>query len=113
MVRDKNNDDRSDGLDLEIAPGGHVGLTPRRSPMERTCRIFLVGLRGSGKTTIARLLAERIGWNWTDADDVIEQRHGKTIRELFAEEGEASFRDKESKILVELCGLDRHVIATG
>jgi len=75
--------------------------------------IFLIGYRGSGKTTVARLLAEALGWSWLDADEVLEQRHGKTIRQIFATEGEAAFRDKEEAILAELCKLERHVIATG
>jgi shikimate kinase len=84
--------------------------TSRSSPGER---VFLIGSRGSGKTTVARLLAEWLGWSWLDADDVLEQRHGRTIRAIFAAEGEASFRDKESAVLADLCRLERHVLATG
>jgi shikimate kinase len=76
-------------------------------------RWFLIGYRGSGKTTVARLLAQRLGWSWLDADEVLENRHGRSIRTIFAEEGEAGFREKESAVLVGLCKLDRHVIATG
>src|SRR5205807_9673360 len=75
--------------------------------------IFLIGARGSGKTTVARLLAERIGWAWLDSDEEIERRCGKTIREIFAAEGESGFRGKESALLTEFCRLQRHVIATG
>ncbi len=75
--------------------------------------IFLIGSRGTGKTTVARLLAERLGWTWTDADHVLEQKAGKTIRAVFAEEGEAGFRAREEAVLAELCGLRNHVIATG
>jgi shikimate kinase len=74
---------------------------------------FLVGYRGSGKTTVARLLARQLGWSWLDADEVLESRYSSSIRATFASEGEAAFREKESAILVELCKLDRHVIATG
>lgn len=76
-------------------------------------RIFLIGYRGSGKTSVARLLAGRLGWNWLDADTVLEARHGRTVRQIFAEEGEAGFRDKEAALLEELCRCDGHVIATG
>lgn len=76
-------------------------------------RIFLIGHRCTGKTTVARLLAEKLGWDWLDADEVLETRFGTTIREIFASEGEAGFRDKEEKIFAELCQLPRHVIATG
>ncbi len=54
--------------------------------------IFLIGARGSGKTTVARLLAERLGWRWLDADEEIERRSEKTISEIFAAAGEARFR---------------------
>ena len=75
--------------------------------------IFLIGYRGTGKTTVARLLAAALGWPWLDADDVLERHHGTRIRDLFATEGEAAFRDKEEAILVNLCKLSRHAIATG
>lgn len=76
-------------------------------------RAFLVGPRGSGKSTVARLMAGRLGWSWLDADVVLERRAGQTVREIFASEGEAGFRRRESELLAELCGLDHHVIATG
>jgi shikimate kinase len=75
--------------------------------------LFLIGYRGSGKSTVAQLLARRLGWDWCDADAVLEARHGRTIRQIFDEEGEAGFRDKEAALLREHCGLDNHVIATG
>src|SRR4051794_15326813 len=75
--------------------------------------IFLVGYRGSGKSTVARLLAGRLGWGWVDADHVLEGRAGRSIREVFAAEGEAGFRDRESAVLTDLCRLERHIIATG
>jgi shikimate kinase len=74
---------------------------------------FLVGARGTGKTTAARLIADRIAWNWCDADTLLEERAGKTIRQIFTEEGEASFRDRESALLQELAGLQGCVVATG
>ena len=75
--------------------------------------IFLVGYRGTGKTTVAGLLAEKLGWPWIDADSLLEQAQGKTIREIFATEGEESFRDREEAILHDLSKLSQHVIATG
>ncbi len=59
------------------------------------------------------MLAERLGWEWADADDVLEANHGKSIRGIFAEEGEAGFRDKEAAVLVDLCGRRRCVVSTG
>ena len=76
-------------------------------------RVFLVGYRGTGKSTVARLLAERLGWDWADADAVLEARAGKTIRQMFAEDGELAFRDLEAAVLTELCGRRRCVVATG
>ena len=79
----------------------------KRSPL------FLIGYRGAGKTTVARLVAEKLGWSWIDADALLEERAGRTIRQIFAEEGEASFRDRETALLEELSLRNEHVIATG
>jgi shikimate kinase len=76
-------------------------------------RVFLIGYRGSGKTCVARLLAERLGWQWVDADAVLEERAGRSIREIFATDGEAAFRHLEAELLADLCRRNHHVIATG
>jgi shikimate kinase len=76
-------------------------------------RIFLIGPRGSGKSTVARVLAELLGWSWLDADAELERRIGRSIRTLFAEEGEEGFRNREADLIRELVLLSRHVIATG
>lgn len=82
--------------------------------MREPCqRIFLIGYRGTGKTTTAGVLAKRLGWDCCDADVLLEQRHERTIRQIFAEEGEAGFRAREAALLVQLAALPRHVIATG
>ncbi len=75
--------------------------------------IFLIGPRGSGKSTVAVLLAEQLGWGWADADACLEERAGRSIRQVFAEEGEAGFREREAAVLAELCGRERCVVATG
>jgi shikimate kinase len=82
-------------------------------PTPNSSIIFLIGFRCTGKTTVARLLAEKLGWDWSDADSLLEARYGKSIRQIFASEGEAGFRDKEEQILAEACQLQRCVIATG
>ena len=62
---------------------------------------------------MAQLLAARLGWDWVDADDVLETQQGRSVRVLFAEEGEAGFRDRESAVLADLCGRRRCVVSTG
>ena len=76
-------------------------------------RIILIGYRGSGKSTVGRLLAERLRWDFADADEHIEIAAGQSIAEIFASEGEAGFRDREAAVLRELCQQPRLVIATG
>jgi shikimate kinase len=75
--------------------------------------IFLIGYRGTGKSSVARELAQRLRYDWVDADDEIERRTGKTIAAIFAEEGESAFRALESQLILELCGLRRTVVALG
>jgi shikimate kinase len=75
--------------------------------------LFLIGYRGTGKSTIARLLAERLGYDWVDADDEIEQQAGKSIAEIFADDGEAAFRELEADVVAELCRLRTTVVALG
>src|SRR5262245_13906122 len=75
--------------------------------------LFLIGYRGTGKSTVARLLAERVGWAYLDADAVLERRLGRSIRQIFAEDGEPAFREREAAVLAELCQCRQHVIATG
>ena len=62
---------------------------------------------------MARELARRLGCDWVDADDEIERRAGKTIAPIFAEDGEAAFRDLEATVVGELCRRRRAVIALG
>ena len=75
--------------------------------------IIFVGLPGSGKTTIGRQLARRLGWPFVDSDHVIEHRLGCSIREFFARAGEDSFRDIEQQVLDELSSQHAGVISTG
>jgi len=75
--------------------------------------IVLIGYRGSGKTTVGRRLAERLWQPFADVDDLIVARAGKTIREIFAESGEAGFRDLEALALADALGRADHVIALG
>lgn len=76
-------------------------------------RLFLVGLMAVGKTTVGRLLAESLGWQNIDTDQLIESRAGANIPWIFDVEGEAGFRDREQAILAEVATLDEVVVATG
>lgn len=75
--------------------------------------ITLIGYRGSGKTTVAQALAARLSWSWIDADAVIEEEAGRTIKQIFATEGERGFRDRERRALTELLARDKLVLAAG
>jgi shikimate kinase len=74
--------------------------------------IVLVGAPGSGKSTVGALLAERLGVEFTDVDIVIEERAGKPIAEIFADEGERAFREIEEETTAELLGR-QGVVALG
>jgi shikimate kinase len=78
-----------------------------------TMNLVLIGYRATGKTTVARLLAERLGCEWVDADVEIERRAGKSIARIFAEDGEPAFRDLEAEVIRDLCGRHRRVLAAG
>lgn len=76
-------------------------------------RITLVGYRGTGKSTVATLLARRLDCDWLDADAVLEARLGLTIADLVRLRGESAFRDAEAAMLRELVGSCAGVLATG
>jgi shikimate kinase / 3-dehydroquinate synthase len=75
--------------------------------------IVLVGFMGAGKTTVGRLLAAELGLRFADSDQVIEQRRGRSVREIFAEDGEAAFRAAEHEVLAELMRGPEAVVAVG
>jgi shikimate kinase / 3-dehydroquinate synthase len=75
--------------------------------------IFLVGLMGSGKTTVGRALAKRLGMHFADSDHEIEARTGATIPWIFEIEGEVSFRRRESEVIRDLTARTGIVLATG
>lgn len=75
--------------------------------------LFLIGYRGTGKSTVARLLAGQLGWDAVDADAILEARQGRSIRAVFAADGEAGFREHEASLLEELCRGRHQVVATG
>jgi shikimate kinase len=75
--------------------------------------ITLIGYRATGKTSLARLLAQRLGWDWIDADVEVERRAGKSIARIFAEDGEPAFRDLEAQVTADLLARGRLVLASG
>jgi len=75
--------------------------------------IALIGYRGTGKTTVAQLLAMRLGYDWVDADVEVELRAGKSIAAIFAESGEELFRDLEVAVVEDFCKREKTVLALG
>lgn len=75
--------------------------------------VYLIGMMGSGKTTVGKLLAEKLQYRFLDTDLLIENVTQKTINQIFAEDGEMYFRELESKILAEVSTYTRSVVATG
>ncbi|MHB8682643.1 MAG: shikimate kinase [Acidimicrobiales bacterium] len=80
-----------------------------------TERLVLVGMMGAGKSTVGRLVAERLGWRFVDVDAVVEREAGTTIAELFATRGEDAFRVAESTALAAVLADDGHdaVVSVG
>ena len=76
-------------------------------------RIVLTGFMGSGKSTVGPLIAQRLGWQFIDADDVIEADSGSTIAQIFAHKGERAFRDLEHATIARLASHEHLVLALG
>ncbi len=75
--------------------------------------VYLIGMPGSGKTTLGRLVAAQLGRQFVDLDAVIEEQAGKTISAIFADVGESGFRQKESVALTTLARQEGLLVATG
>jgi shikimate kinase len=80
-------------------------------PVDRT--IVLVGLMGVGKTTVGRRLAAALDLPFRDSDEEVQRAAGRTVAEIFAERGEAEFRDGERRVIARLLDEPPHVLATG
>jgi shikimate kinase/3-dehydroquinate synthase len=81
--------------------------------MKRARRIILTGFSGTGKTVVAHLVAARMGWQAVDTDDLIVERAGKSIPDIFAQDGEEVFRRIEREVLAEVCRQQRIVVGIG
>ena len=75
--------------------------------------IILTGFMGTGKTTVGKLLARRLGYEFIDTDELIASRAGQRIPDIFQTKGEAAFREMESAIARELGSQEGKVISTG
>lgn len=75
--------------------------------------IALIGFMGAGKSSVGRLVADTLHFTFLDTDDVIEARAGKSITDIFAQEGEPAFRERECRLVEELARRDKTVISTG
>jgi shikimate kinase len=75
--------------------------------------IVLVGLMGTGKSTVGMALADKMGWKLINTDDYIEEKAGKKITELFSEYGEVHFRERESAAIKEIMDQGEQVVSTG
>ena len=76
-------------------------------------RIILIGFMGSGKSSVGRILANKLGYELVDTDALLEERAGAQIPRIFREQGEPAFRALESEVLAAVAGRRRSVIATG
>lgn len=75
--------------------------------------LAIIGFMGTGKSSVGRLVAEILHFTFLDTDELIEARTGKSITEIFAQQGEAQFRDLERLVVEELAARKKTVIATG
>ena len=80
---------------------------------ERPARVVLVGFMGSGKTSVGRLLARRLGYGFEDMDRRIAEGAGRTIADIFRDDGEEAFREREREEALALSRLRERVVAAG
>jgi shikimate kinase len=77
-----------------------------------TERILLVGMMGAGKTTTGKLVAQKLGWDYVDSDEEVEKETGLTVPELFDRDGEAAFRNAETRALRRGCASTLPVVVS-
>jgi shikimate kinase len=75
--------------------------------------IILIGFMACGKTATGQTLAQELNYRFIDTDNLIEQENGMTIADIFAQKGEAFFRQQETAVLKQLSGTDNSIISTG
>jgi shikimate dehydrogenase len=105
------------GKAQEIALGKEIALSTYlkvlRLMRRETSAITLIGMPGSGKSTIGKALANKLGYKFIDTDSLIEKKEGMTIKEIFEKKGEPYFRKKEEEVSRKLVDSKKLVIATG
>jgi shikimate kinase len=90
-----------------------VTVNPELIDRLQGINFYLIGLMGSGKSTVGRALSNCLGYPLFDTDHLIEELAQKSIPEIFAADGELIFRDMETQVLAELSSYRRLVVATG
>ena len=85
----------------------------KKEMLKDRCNIVLIGMPSAGKTTIGKLLQEKLGKTFVDLDDMIIEKAGKTIPEIFQESGESGFRAIETEVAIEASKMNNMIIATG
>ncbi len=76
-------------------------------------QVSLIGFRATGKSTVGRLIATRLGWSWLDSDVELQRRTGKEISRIFREDGELVFRQLEEDVILALAGTGPRVLSVG
>jgi shikimate kinase len=82
-------------------------------PAKKKSNIYLIGMPGSGKSTIGRSLAKTLQMTFVDADHALTARTGVAIATIFELEGEAGFRQRETSLIADLCACENTLVATG
>ena len=91
-----------------------LAITPaQKALLNQAPNIYLIGLMGAGKSTAGRLLAQTMGREFYDSDDEIVKRTGASIPTIFEIEGEAGFREREQRMIAELCPKKSVILGTG
>lgn len=85
----------------------------KKEMLKDRCNIVLIGMPSAGKTTIGKMLEEKLGKEFFDLDDMIIAKAGKSIPEIFQESGEAGFRAIETEVAIEASKMNNKIIATG
>lgn len=82
-------------------------------PRRHIVNLALIGFMGTGKTSVGRVLAEHLQFEFLDTDELIQARAGRTINDIFAQDGEPAFRAMECAVVKELAAREKLVISTG